>query len=166
MKLMNAIGFNVIWFGCIFYRDDFIPFALCFLLIHFLLLKHKFKEVITIITVVTIGLVIDTLLVYFHVFYFPPESLSSVFAIPLWLIVLWAAFASTLNHSLAFMKTYPSLKYLAGIVIAPLSYLAGYNFNAVGFGYSVTTTFLILSGVWFIFMMAIFPIINLRFYGK
>lgn len=166
MKLMNAIGFNVIWLGCILYRDDFIPFALCLLLMHMYFVKDKLKEVINIILVGSIGLLIDSLLVYFHVFYFPVESTNNGFAIPLWLIVLWAAFASTLNYSLSFMKTYPLLKYLVAIIFAPLSYFAGYNFNAVGFGYSLTTTFLILSSVWFIFMMAIFPIINLRFYGK
>jgi hypothetical protein len=53
---------------------------------------------------------------------------------PAWILAMWVAFAMTLNHSLAFLKTSPMAALVLGAVGAPLAYLAaGRGFGAVEF---------------------------------
>ena len=53
---------------------------------------------------------------------------------PVWIIVLWAGFALTLNHSLAFLKQHVLWSLLFGAIGGPLAYLgAARLFNAVEF---------------------------------
>ena len=54
--------------------------------------------------------------------------------IPFWLVMLWACFGATLCHSLRFLAEYKILQILVGGGFAPLSYLAGYQFQVVEFG--------------------------------
>ena len=68
--------------------------------------------------------------------------------VPLWLVLLWGAFAATLAHSLDTLRSKPLLSALVGGIFAPLSYLAGANFGAVDLGYSLMTTYITLCVVW------------------
>lgn len=43
---------------------------------------------------------------------------------PLWILALWAAFAMTLNHSLAYLRGRPWLALAFGAIGAPLAYLS------------------------------------------
>jgi hypothetical protein len=43
---------------------------------------------------------------------------------PLWILSLWAAFALTLNHSLAYLRGRPWLAFAFGAIGAPLAYLS------------------------------------------
>lgn len=43
---------------------------------------------------------------------------------PLWILMLWACFATTLNRSLAWLRSRPWLAVLVGAAGAPLAYLA------------------------------------------
>ena len=44
---------------------------------------------------------------------------------PYWMLALWMAFATTLNHSLRWMMTRPLAAAVGGTVGGPLAYLAG-----------------------------------------
>jgi len=53
---------------------------------------------------------------------------------PLWILALWAAFALTLNHSLAWLRRHSLLAALLGAVGGPFAYLAAAKLaNAVTF---------------------------------
>src|SRR5690554_7704503 len=59
-----------------------------------------------------------------------PESTGkspehSSFIIPLWLILLWASFAATILHSMAWLLEKTWLAALLGAIAAPWSYYAG-----------------------------------------
>ena len=60
---------------------------------------------------------------------------------------LWASFATTLSHSLRFLRTSIWLQILAGL-IAPLSYIVGYQLEVVNLGQSLIITYLVLSVIW------------------
>ena len=162
MNWINAIGFNIIWFGCVFLGNSFTPIALCLLLAHLIFVNNKGKELFIIISVSVVGLFIDSLLVYFHVYNFNQLDPDPLFVILFWLIILWAAFAATINHSLSFINKYTFVKFLAGLLVVPLSYLAGNNFHAVEFGYSVVTTFFILSLTWGMLIPLLFSLSNIK----
>ncbi len=59
-----------------------------------------------------------------------PESTRKIpehssFIIPLWLILLWASFAATILHSMAWLLEKTWLAALLGAIAAPWSYYAG-----------------------------------------
>lgn len=52
---------------------------------------------------------------------------------PLWILAIWAAFALTLDHSLAYLQTHPLAAVLLGAVGGPLAYLGAQRLEAVVF---------------------------------
>jgi hypothetical protein len=146
--LINAMAFNVVWFGCVLIGNAFIPVVLIWLVLHLRDSTSRTAEVSFVLWVTLIGSVIDSALIYFGVFVFQSDSLF----IPLWLMAIWLSFALTINGCLAFLRTSKGLQLVAGMVMAPLSYIAGLSFGAVEFGYSTAVTFVILSGLWSILL--------------
>jgi hypothetical protein len=50
---------------------------------------------------------------------------------PYWMLSLWIAFATTLNHSLRWLMSRPAAAGLAGLIGGPLAYLAGAKLGAL-----------------------------------
>ena len=50
---------------------------------------------------------------------------------PFWMLSLWIAFATTLNHSLRWLMQRPVFAAIGGAVFGPLAYLAGANLGAL-----------------------------------
>ena len=154
MFIINLIAFDIAWFGLVYWGNLFIPFALLMLCLHFYFVsKNRIKELYLISTVTLIGVLVDSILQYFGVFTFPEGQVM-----PLWLITLWFCFASTICHSLKFLQKSKLFQVLVGGLLAPVSYLAGNEMNAVSFGLSVTNTFVILSVLWGVLMLIFFAL--------
>jgi Protein of unknown function (DUF2878) len=75
--------------------------------------------------------------------------------LPFWLVVLWVAFAATLNHSLVFLHKRLGLASLLGAVFGPVSYWSGMQLGRLQFPHSTTSTMLVLGLVWAILMPAL-----------
>jgi hypothetical protein len=151
--LINLIGFQICWFGLIYWGNSFAPIALLLITIHLFFLSNKRQEFMLVLYVTIIGCSVDIILTFTGIFVFQYSSL-----IPLWLIVLWGCFSSTIAHSLQFLKSSTLIQGLVGALIAPLSYIAGYKFGAVDFTYSVLTTYLVLSITWSLLMVIFFKL--------
>ena len=68
---------------------------------------------------------------------------------PLWIVVLWASFSLTMNHSLAFLRLRPVLAALFGGIGGPLAYWAAQRgFGAVSFGGNFLYTLSLLAVIW------------------
>lgn len=157
MVILNAIGFNFLWFGLVCWGNVFSPIAICMLGAHLFFISDKRNLEITLIFIVAIiGIAVDSTLQFLGVFYF----ISSAY-LPLWLISLWFCFGATLNHSLNFLRHFKKLQFFVGAFVAPLSYVVGYQLEAVDFGMSVLSTYLILSVIWATLMLAFFYIKSL-----
>jgi hypothetical protein len=141
--LINVIGFNLSWFGLVYWGNSFIPFAIALLIAHLFFISKNHKELILILIVSFIGICVDSLLQQLNVFIFPESS-----HIPFWLMVLWASFSATISHSLKFLASSKLLQFLIGGLISPLSYIAGHKFMVVEFGYSILLTYSSLALVW------------------
>lgn len=141
--LLNMIGFNVLWFGLVYFGNIFIPVALIALCLHLTFVSTIKKETNYVLAVMCIGIVLDSFLTLIGVFIFNEFSL-----IPFWLMTLWACFAATLCHSLSFLQSSKWLQLLAGGLFAPFSYIAGSQLQAVNFGLPLINTFIILSVIW------------------
>ena len=154
MFIVNLIGFNLVWFGLVYWGNAFIPVATAFFCWHLYYTRsHDFIEIRLIFIVASIGVLIDSVLHYLGVFRFAESS-----HLPFWLMALWLCFATTISHSLSFMDHSKIIQSLLGAFVAPLSYLAGQKFNAVDFGMTFLETYVLLAIIWSLLMMIFFHI--------
>lgn len=56
---------------------------------------------------------------------FQDSSLHFIGNIPLWLALLWVAFATTLHHSFYRLYRHPFIAALCGLILVPFSYYGG-----------------------------------------
>ena len=154
MFIINLIAFDIAWFGLVYWGNLFIPFALLMLCLHFYFVSKTRKNEFYLICAVTlIGIYVDSMLQFLGVFVFADGQMM-----PLWLITLWFCFASTICHSLKFLQKSKLFQVLVGALLAPISYIAGNEMNAVSFGLTVTNTFVILSILWSLLMVIFFAL--------
>ncbi|REL26875.1 DUF2878 domain-containing protein [Thalassotalea euphylliae] len=146
--ILNAILFNLCWFGLIFWGNAFIPVVALWLIWHIRQCDKPKDELQLIFQVTVIGLIIDSSLMHAGVFDFGQEQLI----IPPWLVVLWAAFAATLNHSITLVCKSVTVSRCIGAFVVPMSYIAGERLNAVDFSYSYITTIATISIVWLLLL--------------
>lgn len=76
------------------------------------------------------GLVFDSLLVSAGLVRYPSGMLFTGMA-PYWILAMWALFSTTLNVSMAWLKSSLVLASVMGAVFGPLSYLAGQRLGAI-----------------------------------
>lgn len=80
-------------------------------------------------------------------------------AAPVWIWSLWAGFAMTLNHSLAFLRERPLASALLGLVGGPLAYWAAAGaFDAVSFGAPVAWVMGTLALGWSVVLPTLFAL--------
>lgn len=119
--LINAVGFQCCWAACVIGGNAWaIVIVPLFFMWHWTQLKPNEIKLIAIVTL--FGVLYDSTLLKLGLFNFPEYT---GFIIPLWLIFLWATFAATLLHSMAWLLTKPWLATLLGAIAAPWSYYAG-----------------------------------------
>jgi hypothetical protein len=148
----NIVGVNIVWFGLVYWGNTFIPVAFGFILTHLIFSLKGYKELFLILLISIIGIYVDTVLQYLNFF-----SFTDPIHIPNWLMVLWVCFATILSHSLRFLGNSTIFQLFASF-LAPLSYIAGYKFEAVNFGYSLITTYCTLALVWFFLFLLFFKL--------
>ena len=79
---------------------------------------------------------------------------------PLWLIVLWIGFATTLTKSLSFFGKRAVLAIAGGLCGFPFSYLMGHRLGAVEFGYDPIIVALLLAAIWAVMLPAMFWVVS------
>lgn len=152
-NIFNLIGFQASWWACIFgtkYQYTFIgPFCMfVFLLIHLIYFRVKKEELILILLVSLIGTLIDTTLAYCGMIVYEGSYLYITFLAPLWITAMWAGFASTVNHSLAWLEEKPFLSFSMGLVAGPLSYFTAERFGVIIINGSAILYTAVLAIIW------------------
>jgi apolipoprotein D and lipocalin family protein len=102
---------------------------------------------------VVVGLVVDTALLRSGELRFVAGTWPEGFA-PYWMLSLWAAFATTLNHSLRWVMRRPWVAALLGVIGGPLAYLAGAKLGALHLA-SLQTALPLIGVAWGIAMVAL-----------
>lgn len=133
----NILGFQTAWWACIagVGRGFEIPallygLALAGLHLHFAPQRAQEAQLAAFAWV--LGMAADTLLQMASVIRFYGWALGPLS--PFWLWLLWVLFAMTLNTSLRFLQTHTLwLSSVAGLVLGPLTYLAGAQLGAASF---------------------------------
>ena len=144
-KFLNIIVFNLLWIGLVLGRDSLIHLTLPSLLIYLAcLLRIGDLKLHQILFPALIGITIDSSLTFFGIFIFT----ESIFIIPLWLIVLWINFSTTLTLSLSFIGKNKLVAFGLGATALPFNYTVGERLGAVTFGEPYLFSILILVLVW------------------
>lgn len=145
-KLFNIVSFKLLWFILVVFQDKAAVPAILILMLLNLWHPNKDEAWKSLFGIAFIGIVIDSTLSLIGIFNF--ENQFAWFPIPLWLVLLWLAFAMTLPYGFAFISKYAILTQAIIGGLGSFSYLVGRNLDAVSYGYSSIATQSLLIVMW------------------
>lgn len=150
--ILNAGMFEVVWFICVWGGDLAAAAAVAAMLtVHFWLVAQP-GEWRFIAAVAAVGIVIDSLFFGLGVL----QRADQQPFMPLWLMILWLAFATTLKHCFSKLSRFPWLAALLGAIAGPLSYFGGGLLNGgVTFAEPLWLSFGALAVCWAILFPAL-----------
>ena len=133
-SLINFIAFQAAWFACVLGAARGwwwqAPLAAQIAVsIHLAMSKRRSNEGALLCVAIAIGLVTDLFMI--KVGCIALQQTSSLALAALWFASLWAAFATTLNSSLSWMRGKPVLALVLGAIGGPLAYFGGQKLGAV-----------------------------------
>ena len=134
---INFIGFQIGWFACVIGAAKGYPLlataiASLIIVLHLCRVNKVYSELSLIISAIVIGFIWESILATSHWLSYDLAADSIVFA-PLWLVAMWALFATTINLSMAWLKQRWLLASFMGSVFGPLAFIAGEKLGAVQF---------------------------------
>jgi len=133
-QLINFVLFQIGWFSCVLGAANNLTtvglvVGMFVILVHLIVSQYKLKETAILISVTLAGYAWDSLLVKIGVFAYRGTSFLSI--APIWIAVMWAMFATTLNSSLRWLQRRYLLAILLGAIFGPLAYLSASKLGAV-----------------------------------
>lgn len=131
----NAVGFNIVWAVTVFGAAAGLAWAgpaalLVFATVQLRTAARPHYDLAAMAVFATAGLAIDSAWSLSGALSYAAPWPSAQFA-PLWLVALWASFALTLGHSLAWLRPRPVLAGLFGLLGGGFSYWMGARLGAV-----------------------------------
>jgi Protein of unknown function (DUF2878) len=136
--LLNVVFFQALWLTCVAgagkgYAWVGIPVLIAFCAYHAYVSAWRKADFSLLAICVLLGGACDTLLLQLGLLRFEQPLPSTAFA-PVWILMLWAGFALTLNHSMAFFKDKTTAAIIFGVLGGPLAYwVANHVWKAVHF---------------------------------
>lgn len=160
--ILNYVLFYFAWIACIYGASVQKPWmgylsTLIAVPLFLFLSKHKKAALLTLLFTLTGGFVIDTSFKLFQLIHY--ES-SSYFGAPLWILCLYAVFATSIDTSLKWLLNRIWLTVPLGFIAGPLSYRAAQIAGAITFLKSPVLTLLIIALSWSLFLPAVFLFFN------
>lgn len=144
-KPFNIIFNNLIWIACVIGREDYVwivaPVVIAYISI---LIRSNPARLDQIFAPALLGISIDSFLTFVGVFQFSSPSLF----LPLWMMVLWLSFSTSLTNSLQFLGKKKFITSVVGCIAIPANYLAGERLGAVTFAHDYLLTTIILCSLW------------------
>lgn len=133
----NVVLFQLGWFACVLGAAHALPWlgplvALPIIAWHLARAARARPELVLAVSALLAGALFDTLLVRTGWIRFSAGALVAGTA-PLWMMVLWAIFATSLNVSLRSLRTRPGLAVILGALGGPLAYYSGARLGALTF---------------------------------
>lgn len=149
-KWVNLFLFDFFWLGCVAGGNQWLWLTLPTILLYLaLLIKTRTLMPYQLLIPAAFGITVDALLTSAGLFDFSSTCAGCIgWPLPLWLILLWLAFVSTLPLSLFLLNKAKFLPVLAGAIGFPASYAAGEHLGAVSFGVGYPEALVILSIIW------------------
>lgn len=134
-NVFNFVAFQVGWLACVAggaYHYPWLGSSLTVVVVaaHLALVERPRAEAALLLAVGTAGWLWDSLLVGAGLLAFSSGTLLAGTA-PHWIAAMWVLFASTLNHSLGWLRGRYITAAVLGAVGGPLAYLAGQRLGGV-----------------------------------
>lgn len=170
IKILNAVLFYVIWWGCILG----IKFSYTFLgpmltaaagAVHLRIIPDARKEIKLILYCGALAVFIEGLYLHSGLLSYEGYILPSEILPPIWIICIWMTLGATLNYSMFFLRDRWLLMVICGGIFVPACYFFAMKGGILYFNFSILKSILILSAVW----ACIFPLlyyINKRIYNS
>ena len=140
--IINLVLFQLAWFSCALltpYASWIVPAIIS---LHLILSPSK-KIDARILLAAVLGVMVDLLLMAFNIISFDTSHF------PLWLVGLWAMFAISLNHSLAWLAKLKTWQVsLIGAIGGSTSYLAAIKFEAIITPFNTMEILLVYAFIW------------------
>jgi hypothetical protein len=151
--LLNVVFFQLLWLVCVGgagrgYWWVGLPVMALFAAYHFKVTPWRVADGKLLLIAIVLGGIVDTLFVQLGLMQFNASVPSSAVA-PVWILLLWAGFALTLNHSMSYFQTrfWPALVF--GLLGGPLAYYVAKNiWKAVNFLQSDVIVYGALAFAW------------------
>jgi hypothetical protein len=160
---INFLAFQIGWFACVLGAANGLPW-LGVLIVSIVLALAAFmasdwkQELSLAIAAAAMGFAVDSALIAFGIFapvpYLSPAPLS-----PLWMVMLWANQATTLNSCLAWLRGRFLLGASFGSVGGPLAYFGGAKLGAAAL--PSLESLMILGAVWAVAFPALLAVADL-----
>jgi len=153
LKLIaNFLLFQVGWFICVTAPQSYgVAFTVVALALHFSFIGSK-QELPLFAAMITVGFISDSALQFLNIMAFKEAVLWQ----PPWLLCLWALFATTLNHSLAWLLDKPVILITSGAVMGPVSYIIGSKLGAASIQIPLLYLFILLAALWALIMYGVY----------
>lgn len=149
IKVGNFVWFQTIWWLVILFQNDAVVPVMLLIMAWIAVSPKRFEDAKLMGTLFILGTIVDAALTNVGLFIFnETKVLLPGWPIPIWLSLLWAAFAGTVYHSMTMFQGRVLLAAAGGAIFAPLSYIAGAKFGAVELGLSMTWAYAAIAVVW------------------
>ncbi len=150
--ITNFVLFQLGWFACVLggaYGQALLGSLIAILVIayHFYRANEAKKELLLLSIALIIGFIFESIVTAQGLARYSHGQVFDVIA-PLWMILMWPLFATTLNLSMRWLKNLtPLLVSLVGVIFAPLAYYAGSQLGAVEYD-NLTLSLSIIAIAW------------------
>jgi len=140
-SLANFAGFQIAWWACVLGAAHGAPWlgvvaCVAFVALQWLASSRRRADAWLVVCAALMGVAFDGLLAQLG--WIDYRGSIGALAAPAWIVALWAAFAMTINHSLAWLR--PWMAIVLGAVGGPMAYLAAERLGAVELSASVQAT--------------------------
>jgi hypothetical protein len=135
--VINFALFQLGWFACVLGAAHGLPWlgplvAVAIIAWHLARARQAGPELVLAAGALLAGAIFDTLLFQTGWIHFSTGVLVAGTA-PVWMMALWAIFATSLNVSLRWMRARPGLAVILGLLGGPLAYYSGARLGALTF---------------------------------
>ncbi|MCB1136761.1 MAG: DUF2878 domain-containing protein [Chlamydiia bacterium] len=149
----GMLSFYLVWFVCLWgavqgrhYLGPLL--VLGTIVIHCIISPQWRKDLAIIVLVSLSGSVLDSAYMALGMMEYATPNPLIPWLCPLWLTSLYALFAMTVDHSLAWIQRHWSLAVISGALGGAFSYIAGERVHAVHFLWSYSTVVVAIAIVW------------------
>lgn len=131
-SVANFIGFQIAWWACVLGAAHGAPWVgvvacVAFVALQWLASPRRRADAWLVACAALAGPVLDGSLAQLG--WIDYRGSMGALPAPAWIIALWAAFAMTINHSLAWLR--PAMAIVLGVVGGPMAYLGAERLGAV-----------------------------------
>ena len=137
-KWLNAIFFYIAWYACIYgatldWEVLGVVTTAVIIGIHFMISKKRKSDSIILALFLLVGLFGDWILLLSSVISYPFVNFDvTTLGVPLWILMIYASFAITINHSMFIILRYPKTGSFIGGIGGAISYYLAAKVGAIG----------------------------------